>query len=149
MGIGDAAASLIGPALYHDVVFDFEKRLVDGIQAAGCPVRLHICGNADHLLPDMARLGVDMIDIDCLTDLELARRVLGPEVPILGNYDPVRCLLEGTPEGVFAESARCHQMAGPHYVVGPGCEVPPNSPAENVHAIVEYAHSTAVEIESR
>jgi len=143
MGIGDAAASLIGPRFYHDNVFDYEQRLVDGIRGMGCPVRLHICGRIDHLLDDIARLDVDMIDIDHLTDLSRARQVLGPDVAILGNYDPVRYLLEGTPEEVFEQSARCHEIAGPKYVVGPGCEVPPASPAENVHAIVQYARETA------
>ncbi|MFV2069098.1 MAG: uroporphyrinogen decarboxylase family protein, partial [Pirellulales bacterium] len=90
MGIGDAAASLIGPALYHNRVYPYEKRLVDGIHAMGCPVRLHICGNVDHLLPDIAKLGVEMIDIDFLTDLKLARQILGADVAILGNFEPVR-----------------------------------------------------------
>ena len=142
MGIGDAAASLIGPRFYHDLVFDYEKRLVDGIQAMGCPVRLHICGRIDHLLEDIARLDIDVIDIDCLTDLQLARQVLGPDVAILGNFDPVQYLLWGTPEEVLEQSARCHQVVGPKYLVGPGCEVPPASPPENVHAIVQYARTT-------
>src|SRR5579859_4032308 len=33
MGIGDAAASLIGPQLYREFVLPYEKKLVEGIQA--------------------------------------------------------------------------------------------------------------------
>ncbi len=142
MGIGDAAASLIGPDLYHQHVYPFEKKLVDGIHAMGCPVRMHICGNMDHLLADIATLQVEMIDIDYLTDLQLARRTLGAEVAILGNFEPVRYVLNGTPEEVYQQCAACHQVVGAKYVVGPGCEVPPGSPAENVRAITAYARST-------
>jgi MtaA/CmuA family methyltransferase len=143
MGIGDAASSLIGPDLYRDIVFEYEKRLVDGIQAMGCPVRLHICGNIDHLLDHIAGLHIDMIDVDFMTNLKLARRKLGPDVAILGNYEPVRYALQGTPEEVFRQSAECHAICGTKYVVGPGCEVPPDSPAANIHAMAEYARSAA------
>lgn len=142
MGIGDAAASLIGPDLYHNHVYPYEKKLVDGIHAMGCPVRMHICGNINHLLSDIATLKVDMIDIDYLTDLKLARRFLGADVAILGNFEPVRYVLDGTPEEVIQQCAACHQVVGAKYVVGPGCEVPPGSPAENAHAITTYACST-------
>src|SRR5947208_3257565 len=45
IGIGDAAASLVGPKLYSQYVLPWEQRLVAAIQAMGAPVRLHICGN--------------------------------------------------------------------------------------------------------
>lgn len=35
MGIGDAAASLIGPKLYEEFVWPYEKRLVDGVHKLG------------------------------------------------------------------------------------------------------------------
>jgi uroporphyrinogen-III decarboxylase len=68
---------------------------------------------------------------------------LGPDTPILGNVDPVAYLLEGTPEAVRAGLAECHAIVGDRYVVGPGCEVPPGSPPENVRAIAEYAAACA------
>ncbi len=139
IGVGDAAASLVGPSLYHEYVLPYEKRLVDGIHALGCPVRLHICGNIDALLPGIATLGVEMIDVDYLTDLSLARPALGPAVTILGNTEPVRFFLNGTPAEVKADLARCHRLAGERFIVGAGCEIPPGSPHENVRAMAEYA----------
>jgi len=35
MGVGDAAASLIGPHLYEEFVWPYEKKLVDGLHAMG------------------------------------------------------------------------------------------------------------------
>ncbi len=45
IGVGDAAASLVGPQIYEEFVLPYEKRLVDGLHAMGTKVRLHICGN--------------------------------------------------------------------------------------------------------
>lgn len=143
IGIGDAAASLVGPDLYRTLIFPYQQRMVDGLHAMGCPVRLHICGNVTHLLADMGRLGVEMVDIDAPTDLGLARERMGPDVAILGNIHPVLYLLEGTPEQVFEGLADCHEQVGDRYIVGPGCEVPPLSPPENVRAVVDYAKATA------
>ena len=35
IGIGDPAASLIGPRLYNEFVFPYEKRVAEGLHAAG------------------------------------------------------------------------------------------------------------------
>jgi uroporphyrinogen-III decarboxylase len=35
--------------------------------------------------------------------------------------------------------AECHRDAGPRYIVGTGCELPRDTPAANVHALVRYA----------
>ncbi|MGQ9526118.1 MAG: uroporphyrinogen decarboxylase family protein, partial [Armatimonadota bacterium] len=143
LGRGDAASSLISPSTHRELVLPYQKRLVDAVHALGVPVRLHICGNITHLLDALAELNVEMIDVDYFTDVGLARQKLGPNVAILGNVEPVRYLLEGTPEEVFDAFRECHQKAGKRYVVGPGCEVPPASSHENVRAMVRYARSTS------
>ena len=51
MGVGDAAASLVGPRFYEEFVWPYEKKLVDGLHALGTRVRLHICGNTRRILP--------------------------------------------------------------------------------------------------
>ncbi len=145
MGIGDAAASLVGPDVYREYILPYERKMVNAIHEMGCPVRLHICGNIDHLLDDIATLGVDMIDIDFLTDLRLTCEKLGTEIPILGNIEPVKYLLESTPEDVYQALSDCHQMVGEKYVVGPGCEVPPLSPYENVQVMIEYAEDCGLQ----
>ena len=54
IGIGDAAASLVGPRIYKEFVWPWEKKLVDSIHAIGGKVRLHICGNTRRILRDIA-----------------------------------------------------------------------------------------------
>jgi MtaA/CmuA family methyltransferase len=139
MGIGDAASSLVGPRFYNEFVFANQKRMVEGIHAMGARVRLHICGDTRHIAEDLGRLGADIVDLDSLAPLNLGRRKMGPEQVLLGNIDPVRVLREGTPESVTEAIAECHRQAGPHYIVGAGCEVVRDTPGSNLRALIRYA----------
>lgn len=143
IGIGDPAASLVGPKIYKEYVWSYEKKLVDGLHALGARVRLHICGNTRPILKDMGRLGCDIVDLDSAAPLGEARAVMGPDQVLLGNLDPVRDLRDGTPESVYDAVADCYHQSGSRFIVGAGCEVPRDTPAANVHAMVRYAREHA------
>jgi len=141
IGVGDAAASLVGPQIYDEFVWPYEKQLVDGIHALGGKVRLHICGNTRRILEAIGNLGCDVVDIDFLAPLSEARQKMGSDTVILGNLNPVAVLRSGDPAGVTAATAECHRQAGPRFIVGAGCEVPRDTPAENLRAHCAYAHT--------
>ena len=144
IGVGDAAASLVGPQIYEQFVWPEEKRLVDGIHALGAAVRLHICGNTRPLLAGMGRLGCEIVDLDYLVPLAEGRAAMAPGQVLLGNLDPVHVLREGTPEGIREALARCHREAGPRYIVGAGCEVVRDTPEANFLAMRDYALTAPV-----
>jgi MtaA/CmuA family methyltransferase len=139
IGVGDAAASLIGPQLYEEFVWPYEKRLVDGLHALGTRVRLHICGNINSILAPIGQLGCEIVDLDFLVPVADARRAMGPDQVLLGNLDPVRCLRDGTPESIRAAAAECHRQAGERFIIGAGCEVPRSTPPANLRALTDYA----------
>ncbi|MCS7061325.1 MAG: uroporphyrinogen decarboxylase family protein, partial [Anaerolineae bacterium] len=132
IGIGDAAASLVGPRVYNTFVWEYEKRLVDGIHALGAKVRLHICGNTRRILSGMGRLGADLIDLDYFSPVGEARAQMSPTQVLSGNIDPVRVLRDGTPDSVRAAIAECHRQAGEAYILAAGCEVPRDTPPDNL-----------------
>lgn len=144
IGVGDAAASLIGPKLYDAFVLPYEQKLIAGIHAAGGRVRLHICGNTRRILRSMGHAGAELIDLDFLSPVAEAREAMGPEQLLLGNIDPVRIVRDGTPDDVTAALDICWRAAAPRYVVGAGCEVPRGTPHANVLAMREFAVSVAV-----
>ena len=139
IGVGDPAASLVGPKIYEEFVWPYEKKLVEGLHALGARVRLHICGNTRRILDGMGRLGCDVVDLDSAAPVGEARAAMGPEQVLLGNLDPVRELRDGTPESVYAAVAECHRQGRSRFIVGAGCEVPRDTPAANVHAMIRYA----------
>jgi len=141
IGVGDAAASLIGPAFYEEFVWPYEKKLVDGLHALGTRVRLHICGNTRFALEGMGRLGCAIVDLDFLCPVSEGRAKMGPDQVILGNVNPVRVLRNGSPEDVTVALRQCHQEAGPRFIAGAGCEVPRDTPHANLQAFCDYAFS--------
>jgi MtaA/CmuA family methyltransferase len=141
IGIGDAAASLVGPKLYERFVWPYEKKLVDGIHAMGALVRLHICGNTKRLLNGMGTTGADIVDLDFLSPVGMGRSAMGPDQVLLGNLEPVGVLRNGSPESVHAAVAQCHQQGGTNYIAGAGCEVCRDTPEQNLRALCEYAKS--------
>lgn len=147
IGVGDAAASLVGPQIYDEFVRPYEQRLIDGLHAMGTKVRLHICGNIRRILPGIGLLGCEMVDIDSMVPLDQARREIGPAAALAGNIDPVKTLRNGTPDLIAAAVAECHRQAGRRYVVGAGCEVPRDTPEANVMALRNYARSHTSNVE--
>jgi len=141
IGVGDPAASLVGPRIYEEMVWPCEKRLVDGLHAIGARVRLHICGDTRSILAAMGRLGCEIVDIDSKVSLSEARAKMGPDQILLGGLDPVRLLQNGAPEQVAAAVAECHSQAGSRYIVGAGCEVPPDTPPQNLLELTRYARA--------
>jgi MtaA/CmuA family methyltransferase len=141
IGVGDAAASLVGPKLYLEHVLPWEQRLIAAIHTLGVPVRLHICGNTKRIVEGMGRTGADIIDLDFPTPLGHARRAMAETQVLLGNIDPVRELRDGTPASVEATLAECFEQAGPAYIVGAGCEVPRGTPYANLEAMTRFARS--------
>jgi MtaA/CmuA family methyltransferase len=142
IGVGDAAASLIGPALYDEFVFPLEKRYAESIHSMGAYCRLHICGNTTGILKSMSELSFDIVDIDFLVPFEKTREHMGPEQIITCNIDPVRVLRNGSEEDIMGELERCYSIAQPRFIVGAGCEVVRDTPESNLALLTRFARST-------
>lgn len=141
VGVGDAAASLVGPAIYEEVVLPHERRLVDAIHGMGALVRLHVCGNTSRSVGAMASTGADILDLDSPVDMASARAAAGPSQVLLGNLNPVTEVLDGIPVGIVTALRERHAAAGPRWIVGAGCELPRATPFEHVEAMTSYARS--------
>jgi MtaA/CmuA family methyltransferase len=143
IGVGDAAASLVGPRIYREFVWPYEKRMMDVLRAMGARTRLHICGNTRPILDLIGQLGCDIVDLDFLAPLAEGRAAMGSNQVLLGNIDPVRVLRNGTPEEIHAAVAECYHQAGDRFIVSAGCELVRDTPLENVHAMRRYAREFA------
>jgi MtaA/CmuA family methyltransferase len=134
IGVGDAAASLVGPQLYAELVLPWQQTLFAAIHDAGATVKLHICGNINNIIADMAKSGADIIDADWMVPLDEARKAVGENIVLCGNFDPTAVLLQGTPEQITAAAMECIAKGGEKFILMPGCEVPPGTTVENLQA---------------
>lgn len=138
MGIGDAATSLLGPTLYEKFVLPYQKRIIREIHNMGIPVKLHICGNISPVMHLIAQTGADIVDCDFMVDMERAADILPEGTCICGNFNPVEVMLQGTTEDVKAAVCQCKQLSRRNNnMIAPGCEVPVDTPRENMLALLE------------
>ena len=137
IGIGDAAASLIGPRSYKKFVLPFEQRIIAAIHSQGAKARLHICGNITSLLKILPETGADIIDIDYPVDFEKAIEALRPTIAANGNFEPSSILLQGTVDDVKTAVQQCVSVSETNTFIAAGCEVPRDTPPENLRAVSE------------
>jgi uroporphyrinogen decarboxylase len=121
--------------MYEELIFPREKRLIRAIHERGGLVRLHICGDITRHLPVIAGLGVDVIDIDWMVDMETAREAMGKGTVLTGNLDPVSAVKDGTPEEIIGGLKDIYARVRSPYMTGAGCEVPPGTANENLKAL--------------
>lgn len=133
IGMGNAAASLIGPAFYTKYGLLWDKALVEYIHSCGGRVKLHICGKITPILDLLVEVAADIIDIDWMVDFGRAVEVFrGTSTAVSGNVDPVAVLLQGSARYVEEQVRHCVDMAEANTCIAAGCEVPAASPDENI-----------------
>jgi MtaA/CmuA family methyltransferase len=134
IGLGDAIASQISPAMYRLFALPYEKRIFDAVHAKGALTRLHICGNTTRLLPDIVTSGADIIDLDWMVDWRTACATFGSRVALCGNVDPVSVMLRASPETVYESVRDCLRVGGDRCFSAAGCEIPDGTPVDNLRA---------------
>lgn len=138
IGIGDAAASLVGHDLYEEFVLPYQKKMIQAVHDMGAKVKLHICGNLNPVLDLIAQTGADIADLDHMVDIKRASEIFPESMSICGNFDPVGVLYSGTPELVKQEVRRCREISRKnHNFISAGCEVPKGTPLANMKAMQE------------
>ncbi len=103
------------------------------------PAVLHICGNTTHLFSEMAELehiwGLSLdSDIDPLLAWQRTKKV------IIGNVNPVMVASRGGGE-IGSAVRRLQALMGgiDDFVLSTGCDLPPETPLENVSAFMQAA----------
>lgn len=142
---GDSPAGLLGPELYARLALPMERQVIAVLKNTGKPVSLHICGKATPLLRLMASSGADVVELDHCVDLAEACRLVGPDIAIWGNLDPVGVLARGTPADVEAAArvalAAVKAANHPRFVLSSGCTLAVETPPANLEALIRAARA--------
>lgn len=136
----DATSSgdVLGPPQYAEFALPYHKRLMEAIRAAEGYSILHICGKTTKNMPYMMQSGANGISVDQQMDIGWVKQQLKGKAATIGNVSPTSTLLFKKPADVEAEVKRCID-AGTD-VLAPGCGFAPETPLENMRALVEATH---------
>jgi len=140
-----AGPDLISPRHYLEYPFVHEKRMVDELKQAGIILANHICGNTIPIIDDFIATGAQILEIDHKTDMQKAKDAARHKTTLLGPIN-TSLLLEGTPQEVEDACRTAIEIMAPDsgFILGPGCALDPNVPADNIHALVESARKYGV-----
>jgi len=138
IGMGDAICSQISPGMYREFVLDLHKQIIQDIHNQGALVKVHICGDTSHILADLKTTDPDIVDIDCMVDMEKAYEVLGPQIIRCGNLDPAALIEKESAEQVYNRTRELVKSErGRPFILSGGCEITPLTPVENLMAMRE------------
>jgi MtaA/CmuA family methyltransferase len=132
---GESTASLIGRKCYEELVFPEDRRVVAVLRKTGVKVFLHVCGDSTGILDLMAATGADCLEIDSKVDMAWAKKCVGRRLALKGNVDTVS--FTGKPLEAFLDECRDVIEAGKDgggFILCGGCEVPPDTTDETLHA---------------
>jgi uroporphyrinogen decarboxylase len=87
----------------------------------------------------MASVGALALQIDHVVDMAEAKKQVGDQICISGNVHPVDYMLYGTPPSVYWKSREIIEQSanGSGFVLGAGCDLNPNTPEENILAMIQ------------
>ena len=138
-GDSPAGPEMISPQLFRQYALPYEEKLVEAAHNLGLPYVNHICGNTDLILEDMLESGTDGLELDYKTDINKILKTLGNQCLFIGNIDPSGVIALGTKELVKKKIKELLSVyrESPRLVVNAGCAIPPNTPSENIKALVK------------
>jgi len=142
---GDSVAGpeMIPPEFYRDFALPYEKKLVKEAHRLGLAYTLHICGDTEVILEDMVQTGADALELDYLTDIQKIYDHCHRSTLLIGNLDPSGVLNYGSPELVKQKTLELLEIYrdSPRLMINAGCAIPPDTPSENIRAMVEATHN--------
>ncbi len=134
--MAEPAAGLISNDDCLQYCTPYVKRIIDAVQDEGFTVILHNCGNTGHCTDAMVRSGARALHFGNRADMVEALKACPPDLPVLGNIDPVGIFQQASPEQVYAAVSALLEKTAPYdnYILSSGCDVPPHTPLENIQA---------------
>ncbi len=144
-----ANSGLVGPAFYEEHILPYEKRYIDALAAAGGRVLFHNCGQCASLLP-VYREMLDGHALESLSapgsggdidSLRSAREALGDGVVMVGNFDQISLLKDGTPEAIRQEVFKIREetRGDLRFIFSTSDSIIPGTPKNNIEALAHAA----------
>jgi uroporphyrinogen decarboxylase len=138
---GDSTSGLMSRHLFERFAFPFEKRVIEGLSDLGIPVFLHNCGDIAHIFDLMVATGASGLEVDYQHGIGYYKERSQGKICLQGNIAPSAVLFQGSAADVreACRIAIAEGKPGSRFILSSGCEVPRDTPAANMRALVQAA----------
>lgn len=142
VSIVDPMTSQIDPEMFRQFVLPAAKKIFDHIRSSGALSSFFVCGYAQQNIKVMCDCGPDNISIDENIPLAYVKEVcLENNISFGGNLKLTVVLLMGTVEDCQTHALEQMERGGTRgFVLAPGCDLPMDTPPENLQAITKLVH---------
>ncbi len=135
----DSWVGALSPDDYREYVLPHSRFVIEQVQRAGVPI-IHFGTDTATLLPLLKEAGGEVIGLDWRTPLDWGWNVLGDDVAVQGNLDPMalfapRDVLENKVKVILDQAAN-----RPGHIFNLGHGILQETPVENVKAVIEMVH---------
>ncbi len=146
----EPSAVMLGPAQFEEFSAVYVSRLCESCSETEVSTVYHVCGNSMHLVKAMARSRIDALSLDSAeagVDLSIVAERIPEDVILIGNLNPTGSILYGQPDEVerdvndLLDKMREH----PNFVLSTGCDLPQETPDENIRAFMRAGRGYVVE----
>jgi uroporphyrinogen decarboxylase len=138
--IFDTWAGMLAPVDYKKFVFPYVKKAISELKKQGVPI-IYFVNDCAGLLGEIKKTGADVVGVDWRIDISDAIKKLGKRTVVQGNLDPCALFLpkEQIDDRVKDILWKGDTARGHIFNLGHG--VLPQTPVENVIAVVEAVHT--------
>jgi uroporphyrinogen decarboxylase len=136
----DTWAGMLSPVDYKKFVLPYVRKAISELKKEGVPI-IYFVNNCAGLLKEVKKSGADVTGIDWRIDISEAIRKLGKKMVVQGNLDPCALFL---PKEIMEERVKDILWKGESakgHIFNLGHGVLPQTPVENVIALVEAVHT--------
>lgn len=140
INIYEPVTTMISNPMVEEFCFAYLEPLIRRVKSLGALVLLHICNDTTRLLNRMVEIGADVLSLDCQVDLAHAKQIVAGRASISGNVATQDLVRLGAHD-IYQAACRCIEQAaaGGRFTLSSSCEVPYETPAENIDAMVRAA----------
>ncbi len=144
IAVVDPMTSQIGPDQFRQFITDPVADIFAFIKKNNGLSSFFVCGYAQQNIEAMCECKPDNISIDENIPLDWVRDIcLDRKISFGGNLKLTVVLLMGSPEDCQKHALECMDLGGTKgYILAPGCDLPLNTPVENLKAISAMVHDS-------
>lgn len=135
----DSWVGMLSPQDYERFILPYSMKMLKAAKAKDVPV-LHFGTNTSTLLPLMKSAGSDVIGLDWRMPLDKGWEILGDDIAVQGNLDPMALFAPHDVLGGYVKDVLNRADGRNGHIFNLGHGISQFTPPENVKAVVEMVH---------